>query len=186
MASLVASVALLGAAPSSAAPRGNALVDPGRAIGQVRIGMTLEQVTEVLGKPNVVNRRVRNGFGAEYVEYDWGRGKWTVGFAGRGERKRVALISTQTRRQRTPEGIGVGSTKEELKRAYRDEGLTCPRNRYGYEEACRLRGAGSETFFPVQHVCVIDELYLCTKAKTRLVVFEILIRNIAAPRPPYA
>ncbi len=96
----VVALAAIGAAPSRSAPQRELLIVPGQQIGKVRIGMSFAQVRRALGRPTGVNKRVRAGFG-QYVEYDWGYGRWTVGLSGRGTAARVSLIATTLRRERT-------------------------------------------------------------------------------------
>ena len=99
-----------------------------RSIAGVRIGMTKSQVRTVLGKPGYVKRgrtpavkiRDRNGRLAlgYYTEYRWPGLR--VVFTGD---RTVTSISTTRRSQRTPRGLGVGTTKQELKA--RVAGLHC-------------------------------------------------------------
>ena len=154
--------------------------------------MTFAQVRAVLGRPTVVNRTRRIGF-ARYVEYDWGWGTWTVGFTGRGGVLRVSLVGTSIRRERTREGVGVGTTHGALLRLYRPRGLRCETaERIGTildTPVCRLGDPrAGETWFPFDKACTVPSLRIwnCPSAKTRFEVFEVLIRNSGAPPPQYA
>ena len=163
------------------------MIVPGKQIGKVRIGMTFAQVEGVLGRPNVINRSQRTAFG-RYVEYDWGWGRWTVGFSGRGGALRVTVVATTLRRERTREGIGVGSVRDRVVRSYGSRGLRCPREyNWNRATACRLpTRTGATTYFAVQISCVVDvPPGVCPTSQQRLVVYEVLIRTAAAPRPAY-
>lgn len=103
---------------ASATPARDALFRPGAAIGEVRLGMTLAQVRRALGRPQFVNRRARLGFGRVYVEYAWAYGEWVVGFQTERQVLRVVRISTTTRRERTHDGIGVGTRVRAIVRRY--------------------------------------------------------------------
>jgi hypothetical protein len=181
-------VATLAATPARAAPESNLVIQPGRAIGNVRVGMTFAQVRAVLGRPNVVNKRTRAGFG-RYVEYDWGWGNWTVGFSGRASNLRVSLIGTTLRRERTRDGVGVGVSAERMRRVLRDDGLNCSRMPADTKTeiahpVCRLgtrvRGL---TFFQTDTECTDLDAYNCPPRKRRTYVSQVVIVTAAAPIP---
>ena len=188
---LVAAAVL--ALPASAAREANLRIEPGRAIGKVRIGMTFAEVKRVLGRPTLVNRRQRSGFGKEYIEYDWGLGKWTVGFSGSRGKQRASLVGTELKRDRTPAGIGVGSTLAAVRRAYSGSRIACPRAaRENFApliwDPCRLGPANAETMFRIVGVCTADlppatSSYACPTTHTRIVVFEVIVKTAAAPKP---
>ena len=180
--------ATLAATPAHGASESNLVIQPGRQIGKVRIGMTFAQVRRVLGKPNVVNRSRRVGFG-RYVEYDWGWGNWTVGFSGRGSNLRVTLIGTTLRRERTRDGVGVGTSAQRMRSALRDDGLNCsampadtrteiphPVCRLG----TRVRGF---TFFQTATECTDLYAYNCPPRKRRTYVSQVFVVTAAAPIP---
>ena len=178
------------ASPAASHDQANARIDPGKGIGGVRLGMTLTQVRAVLGKPNVVNKRESFGFGNEYVEYDWGWGKWAVGFSGNKGAGRVVLVSTLLAKERTREGIGVNTPQTRLKAVYKDRGLRCPSlvvDGYAYARACRLTAAsGAITYFPVRYACPAgrDAGGGC-RSELQWVVLEVMIRLPTAPKPIY-
>jgi hypothetical protein len=119
LATLGAVTAITVAAGSADGSSSSALViRPGVSIGQIRIGMTLTQVKRTLGRPYLVSRHEERGFGIRYVEYQWASASWRVGFLGRVGEQRAVRIGTTVRSQRTPEGIGVGSTTKDLARRY--------------------------------------------------------------------
>jgi hypothetical protein len=115
---VVLAVLAAAAAPALAAPERDALLRPGRGIGKVELGMTVDQVRRALGRPQFVNRRVELGFGTVYVEYAWDYAVWTVGFQGRPGRLRAVKISTALRAERTRQGLGVGSRIREVVRVF--------------------------------------------------------------------
>jgi hypothetical protein len=79
--------------------------------------MTYAQVRRILGGPQTVDRRERLRDGRRYVQFSWDYAWWTVGFLGRPGKLRVALIQTLNIRQRTVEGLGVGSRERTVRRA---------------------------------------------------------------------
>jgi hypothetical protein len=111
-------VALLLASAAGAAPERDALIRPGVGIGEVRLGMTGAQVRRVLGRHKLVNERRQLGFGVEYLELDWGWGRWTVGFQGRRGERRVVKVATTLRRERTRHRLGPGSTTRDILRVF--------------------------------------------------------------------
>ena len=185
----VAAIVAVAAAPSPAAPQRELLIVPGQQIGKVRLGMSFAQVRRALGPPTLVNRRERTGFG-RYVEYDWGWGRWIVGFSGRGSTLRVSLVATTIRRERTHAGVGVGSLLARVRTAYARQGLRCPASRpFGIQPACRLRSRSrATTYFPTEMKCTDPRYvnwYNCPTGKHVPVVYEVLIRSAAAPAPTY-
>ncbi len=181
-------VATLAAAPAQSAPESSLVIVPGKQIGKVRIGMTFAQVKAALGKPTVVNRRQRTGF-TRYVEYDWGWGRWTVGFSGRGANLRVSLIGTTLRRERTRDGVGVGTSAQRMRSALRDDGLNCsvmPADTKTElpHPVCRLgTRARGLTFFQTRTECTDLDAYHCPPAKRRTYVSQVIVLTSAAPIP---
>jgi hypothetical protein len=112
---LCAVAALALAAPASADQE---VVRHGRAIGKLRIGMTLTEVRGLLGRERAINvREARGRAGYDYLELDWDYGWWTAGFMRKpGGTFRAVLVGTGQRAQRTPEGFGLGSKKAELQK----------------------------------------------------------------------
>lgn len=53
-----------------------------------------------------------------YGELGWGMAAWRIGFEGRRGNLRAVRIATGLRQERTPAGIGVGSTPHEVVKAY--------------------------------------------------------------------
>jgi hypothetical protein len=97
----VAAIALVGlAAAAGVAP---AAIVIGRGIAGVRLGMTQLAVRSKLGRPAKVVHG-KNEFGS-YTEFRY-RG-YVVDFQGD---RTVTAISTTLAKERTPAGIGVGST----------------------------------------------------------------------------
>lgn len=106
----------------------------GKGIGKIQLRMTMPQVKRALGGPHRVVY-LRHNFGArgKYIELGWelpGRTSWDVvtwqvGFRSASRRGplRVTRVGTEARSERTPKGIGVGSTVRQIVRAYPD--ATC-------------------------------------------------------------
>lgn len=165
------------------------MIVPGRAIGKVRIGMTLPQVKRVLGKPGVLNKSLRSGFGRRYVEYLWNWGDWTVGLSGRGDNLRVSLIGTTLRRERTRDGVGVGTSARRMRQALKDDGLNCSRMPGDTKTelphpVCRLgtRTRGL-TFFQTDEECTDLDAYFCPPDKRRTYVSQVIVVTASAPIP---
>lgn len=124
----LAAVGLLPAGGTAKSER-SAVVRPGVAVGNVQLGMTLEQVRRALGgAPRSVIRRTNFGSEGRYVEHGWEFDgprtiyTWTVGFrsTSRGGKLRVVRVGTTTPSQRTREGLGVGSRVREILTVYPD------------------------------------------------------------------
>ena len=103
---------------ATAAATRDALVQPGRGIGKVRLGMTQAQVRRALGAPTYVARRRALGFGQRYVEFQWGYAEWSVGFQGPAGRMRAVRVGTTLRSQRTRSNLGTGSRIRDIVRVY--------------------------------------------------------------------
>jgi hypothetical protein len=101
---VVATCALV---PSASATEST--IYPGVGIGKVKLGMTRAQVARVLGKDYIFNGRT-----ATSVELAWDFGSWTVTFS----RSRAVQVAVTVPRQKTPAGVGPGSTWHELVVAY--------------------------------------------------------------------
>jgi hypothetical protein len=99
-------VAVLALALVLAASAGSVIV-PQRSIGRVKIGMTRAQVKALLGTPHVT--RGKNDFGP-WVSF--GYTAYEVHFQGV---TNVTQIDTTSRKERTASGVGVGSTKAQVK-----------------------------------------------------------------------
>lgn len=108
-----------------------ATIVPQRGMAGVRIGMTQEQVRDVLGEPRRVVRN-QNEFGP-YTEF---RYPYRVIVAFQGDAA-VTAVATTGRRERTSRGIGVGSTEAEVR--------------------ARVRGVRCETFAAIRS-CTVGSL----------------------------
>ena len=95
----------------------DAQIRPSVGIGKVRLGMSMAQVRRVLGPPQLLNRRVRLGFGREHREYVWNWFEWSVALRGQPGQLRVVRVTTSRRNHRY-RGIGVGSRMRELVRVF--------------------------------------------------------------------
>jgi hypothetical protein len=139
------------ATTASANPEGDKRVRHGAGIGKLRLGMTYAEVRRILGGPQTVDRREELTRGRRYLEFSWDFGWWTVGFMGRPNRMRVVSIQTLSRRERTVEGLGVGSLERRLKRTLRVRCLAvAERSRpdWSFEARCAYSShRGRETVF---------------------------------------
>jgi hypothetical protein len=111
--------ALLAATAAAAAPEEGKRVRHGLGIGRVELGMTYSEVRRILGGPQTVDKRERLRDGRRYLQFSWDFGWWTVGFLGRPGNLRVALVQTLNVRQRTVEGLGVGTREGKVRNTLR-------------------------------------------------------------------
>lgn len=102
--------AVLGfALPGWATPRSGSLIVPGRAVGPVSLGMRLEQLVPHLGPP-VGPVRPREG-----ARIAWPARGLTVRLDREG---RVDAVFVDSPEYRTAQGVGVGSSKDEVLAAF--------------------------------------------------------------------
>ena len=94
-----------------------AVIQPGRSIGKLRLGMTPAQVVRAMGRPALRTGR-RAGFGLVVTDWEYGYGQYTVRFAGRAGRLRATRVATTVPRERTPRRVGAGSSERAIRRAY--------------------------------------------------------------------
>jgi hypothetical protein len=142
-------------AAASAAPTRDALVRPGVGIGKLRLGMTLRESLRALGRPVVFeDARVFPRESLRYIRYRSKDRLWTIAVFGVRGRERLALIGTQARRERTREGVGVGTLVERLPAALRGQRPVCvkryPFLNYVYHHelllaSCAVRTSGLES-----------------------------------------
>jgi hypothetical protein len=111
---LVIPIALLLVPAASGA---QTLIRPGKAIGGVALGMSEAQVRAAFGRPEATIRR-RSGFGRVEVELQFDAAAYTVRLAGPSRSLRTVAVSTIARRERTRDGLGVGTYERALLRRY--------------------------------------------------------------------
>ncbi len=122
---LSATAAVL-AGGGDAAPARDARVRPGIGIASVELGMTPAQVRRAMGRAQDSAWSEERSFGSRYVELVWDQGPedyFSVGLSGRSGALRAVAIATTRPGERTPSGIGPGSTIVKLRRTIR--GLRC-------------------------------------------------------------
>jgi hypothetical protein len=110
---LLAAVAALLLVP--AAGGSQALIRPGKSIAGVALGMSEADVRAKLGRPTHTIRR-RAGFGRVEVELQFDDADYTVRLTGRRGALRAVAVTTILRRERTPDGLGVGTSESVLLR----------------------------------------------------------------------
>jgi hypothetical protein len=123
---VLAATAAVFASAASATPQRDELIRPGVGIGKVRLAMTEAQVRRALGRP-FATRSKREGFGRLRVELQFEDGFTFVTLTGRRGALRVIGVSTIKQTERTPSGVGVGTTERRLARIYKS--LRCERLR---------------------------------------------------------
>lgn len=111
---------LLLAVPGTA----SATIVPQRGMHGVELGDTVREVRARLGSPDSAGR-YRPGPVLNRV-FLYHRGKTIIGFHGSRRRLRVVQLVTRSRRERLANGVGVGTTKDDLVRKM--PRLTCPVN----------------------------------------------------------
>ncbi len=114
------------AAGVSAAPTRDTRVRPGVGIGRVVLGMTAAEVRRAMRRRQDSSSSEERSFGSRYVELVWDSGPedyFSVGLSGRAGALRAVAVSTTRPGERTPSGIGPGSTIVKLRRTIR--GLQC-------------------------------------------------------------
>ena len=120
IASMVAMV-LLVVAPAV----GLAAIVPGYGIAGVKLDDSAAQVMAILGKPVTVQH---NGGGEQNWLYDKNPVDW-VTLIAKGGRTTVVGIETGDKTQKTPQGVGPGSSMAALQKAYPK--LTCKKGSLG-------------------------------------------------------
>jgi hypothetical protein len=114
----VGGLALVLAVGAAAAPSHDLLIRPGVGIGKVRLGMSLAQVRGAWGPPQAV---MRTG-GRTELQYDFA--SYVVTLRGPRGRQRVVSVATTLAKERTAQGMGVGSPELRLRRVFRGQ-LRC-------------------------------------------------------------
>ena len=108
---LLAAVAALLLVP--AAVGSEALIRPGKSIAGVALGMSEADVRAKLGRPTYTLRR-RAGFGRVEVELQFDDADYAVLLAGRPRALRAVAVSTILPKERTRDGLGVGTYERTL------------------------------------------------------------------------
>ena len=111
------------AASGARRPFPGKVITPG-GIGQLRLGMSAKTAQRLLRRvatPYPV-REVSLRPGVKYVEFEYRRDPYAAdyiaGFLGRPGQRRLVMIGTFRKRERTREGIRVGATGRTVRRAY--------------------------------------------------------------------
>jgi hypothetical protein len=124
------------AATLAAAAPAQATIVPGRSMAGVRLRMTQMQVLKILGDPTT-DFTYRSGL----TTYAYDALRLRVTFAPGQTTNDVFMLYTSGRKERTRQGIGVGSKESTLRRKLHGE--RCLRNSRG--RFCVLGGGGEGT-----------------------------------------
>jgi hypothetical protein len=113
----------------------------------VELGQTGVDVLASKGRPAGIVR-YRQGPGVEYLRWVYGHPRLVVGLIGMlGGAKTVLSVRTTARSERTPAGIGPGSTEQQVRSAYR--AVRC--NVFRGVKTCALGEPGSrQTGFEIR------------------------------------
>lgn len=169
---------------AQATPTRDALVRPGVGIGELRLGMTLEETLRTLGRPVVFEVvRVFPEQRLRYLQYRTRDYSWRIAVFGVRGRERLARISSRVRRERTRGGVGVGTPVAKLPVALRAQRPVCVK-RYPffnyvlhedlYVAACAVRTPGIDrsttTVFDGEATCAVPVLRYqgCTSIRYRV------------------
>jgi hypothetical protein len=112
-------------ASASAASQRDALIRTGVGIGKVKLGMSLKQVRAAWGRPQAVIAET-NERGARTLELQYEYAAYVVTLVGQPRQERVVSIGTTLAKERTSQGLGVGSFERRLQRTFRAQ-LRCER-----------------------------------------------------------
>lgn len=114
----IAAAAVAGVVGAASA---NAKIVPQEGIAGANVGMTQEKVLDKLGEPDRTRILTSPIGGFDFVELKYGRTK--ISFDGIEASSEVLGVSTKDPDERTSKGVGVGSTKQEVKAGV--EGVVC-------------------------------------------------------------
>jgi hypothetical protein len=101
----------------------NRLISPGRGIGRILLNEDVENVSQLLGRPDSSDAAMGSSLMAWYAKHN-GSGYKTSVFSHRnmgGEDEnisRIQKILITSPEFKTAEGVGVGATRDEIKKAY--------------------------------------------------------------------
>jgi hypothetical protein len=144
-------LATLAAALLAAAPAAQARIVPNKGMAGVRLGMTAQRVLKILGSPS---RDITNREGLTI--YTYRHRKLRVTFTAGRYYWHAFAIYTWGRKERTRQGIGVGSRESTLRHRLRGE--QCLTNSIG--RYCILGGGDEgvtpETDFRIRHHRVVS------------------------------
>ena len=101
------------ARPSAERPHGNQVIEPRRAIAGIRLDVSADEVGDVLGKPDATAPSELHG---GWVTWEYRDSHLRVTLD---ERRHVWDVRTYSAADRTPTGVGVGSTEREVGEAMR-------------------------------------------------------------------
>lgn len=118
----------------------DARIVPQRGIAGAKLGMTQKQVRSKLGRPDGKKVLTSPIGGFDFTQLKYGRTK--VSFDGVGPKSKVLSVFTRDKAERTKSGVGVGSTKREVKKGV--AGVKC-RKEFGVNHCWLGSFAAGET-----------------------------------------
>ena len=121
-----------------------AVIRVNKGIFGVSLGQSQKQVKRKLGRPNDVNRS------RGHIRWFYDRKQLMVSFRSR--TKRVVSLFTDNPRERTPTGVGVGSTEEQVLAGV--PGVRC--SDFRGARLCGVYGVTAATIFGLEAGRVID------------------------------
>ena len=104
-------LALLAASALMPSQDANARIVPGKGLAGLRLDMTKKEVRAKLGRPDEVRKK---DVGYSLTVFVYRKQRLYVDFASRG---RVLHLTSRSPRERTRDGLGVGSTLREVRAA---------------------------------------------------------------------
>jgi hypothetical protein len=115
IAAVAPAAALAGGVRTGVTARSRSGITLFRSIGKVSLGMTPAQVRRALGRPSATDR-----FHGKITSYSYfGSSQFAISFDSIRHGDPADSILLNQGSERTPQGIHVGSTKRQLKRAYK-------------------------------------------------------------------
>lgn len=99
----------------------SARIVPQKGIAGARVGMEQKRVRKKLGRPDSERIRTSPIGGFKFIQLKYG--KTRISFDGVRSASKVLSVMTRDRSERTKRGVGVGSTRREVKQSV--PGVTC-------------------------------------------------------------
>ena len=129
------------------------MIRPGVSIGKLRLGMPEAAARKAYPYPFA--KREARPFGRQYVRMSFGLSPYSAVLYGPKGRTRVVSVYTLSARERTPEGVGIGTTEARMREVYGARLQCDPPHEYvrdgvtlyNRSRPCSLQGRRAETSF---------------------------------------